>query len=102
MPIFFPRYSRKSFTESPARSFPSYRTDPVTEAFPGSRDGMAWVLTLFPDPLSPTIPRISPLSRLKETPRTARTETFSFPRRTEKLTDKSCTFNKSEGEDSEE
>ena len=40
-------------------------------AVPGRRRMMAWVLTLLPEPLSPTMPRVRPVWAVRSTPSTA-------------------------------
>ena len=50
---------------------------------------MEYAVTLFPEPDSPTIPRILPLSRLKETPFTAITSPLSVRKEVFKSTTES-------------
>jgi len=62
----------------------------------GSRLGIARTLTLLPDPLSPTMPSVSPFCSVNESPRTAWILTKSLPLRTLKLTARLFTESKAE------
>src|SRR5829696_1431814 len=70
--IFLPRISRNSLLCSLSRSRPSNRTSPVIRP-PLARPMMARLVTLLPEPDSPTIPRVWPRSSEKLTPSTALT-----------------------------
>ena len=72
MPTFDPRTAFKSRLLSVVSSTPSSTTLPfVICAAGGSSLIRLIIVTLLPQPLSPTTPSISPLSRLNETPFTA-------------------------------
>ena len=82
--IVLPRTFARSCSDSPISSPPWQRTEPVTLAFLGSRPSMASATVDLPDPDSPTMPRVSPGSRVKLRSRTAWT---SLPGR--EVTDRS-------------
>ena len=77
MPIPFPRIFDISLSVLPNNSSPAYFTDPVTFAYCGSNPMIAMEVTDFPEPDSPTMPRVRPGYRSKLTPRTAATEPAS-------------------------
>src|SRR5215218_14835 len=72
MAILLPRISRSSEMCILSRSRPSNRTTPEVRP-PLARPMMARLVTLLPEPDSPTIPRVWPGSREKLTPSTALT-----------------------------
>src|SRR5215211_278926 len=72
MAIFLPRISRSSLVCSLSRSRPSNRTSPEIRP-PLARPMMARLVTLLPEPDSPTMPRVWPGSSEKLTPSTALT-----------------------------
>src|SRR5262245_11755064 len=72
MAIFLPRIARSSDWCILSRSRPSNRTSPVIRP-PLARPMMARLVTLLPEPDSPTIPRVWPGSSEKLTPSTALT-----------------------------
>src|ERR1700732_5101505 len=78
MPMLRPRTASRSVSPSAARSHPSKRIRPpvITPAAPNKRM-MASAITDFPEPLSPTMPTISPGSTAK----LARLSTSVAPRK---------------------
>ena len=91
MEHFFPRNPCICFLFHLVISSPLYNTSPLT-IFPVSARIciMEYAVTLFPEPLSPTIPSVFPASRLKETPFTA----FTSPESVKNDVCKSFTCNK--------
>ena len=79
MEILPPRISRMFFSGSWSRSCPSKRTEPLSTSPGGSgtRPMMPRAVVVFPAPVSPTRPMLSPFSRVKETPFTAETVSSS-------------------------
>ena len=74
MPISFPWTPRISLRDFPKRSSPSRRIASASIFALSSKSlMMESMLTLLPQPDSPTIPRLSPFSTEKEIPRTADT-----------------------------
>src|SRR5918998_451892 len=73
MAIPDPRILRSSWGGRPSSSRPLNLTDPVTSALAGRRPRVASMVTVLPEPDSPTIPRTFAGSRLRSTPRTADT-----------------------------
>ena len=72
MAIFWPRMARISFSLHLVRSRPSNWMEPaLMRAVSASSRRMVMEVTLLPLPDSPTMPRISPFSTVKLTPRTA-------------------------------
>src|SRR5262249_31801902 len=72
--ILLPRSSRSCAAGRPRRSVPSNRTAPpaMRPGGWGTRPMMLWAVTLLPQPLSPTTPRVRPAKSVKLTPSTAR------------------------------
>ena len=81
MPISAPRTRRRSFSLIVSRSRPSNSAVPVISA-PRVRPMIVWVLTLLPEPDSPTMPSVWPGSMEKEMPWTARTRPSSVGKET--------------------
>ncbi len=73
MAIPEPRTLRNSEGASPSSSLPLKRTEPVTREVPGSRPRVASMVTVLPEPDSPTTPSTWPGSTDRLTPRTAET-----------------------------
>ena len=62
-----PRRAQSRFSFAVSRSWPSSRIRPLAVAVWGSRPMTANAVIDFPQPDSPTRPRLSPASRTKET-----------------------------------
>src|SRR5688500_4932743 len=69
--IWLPRYLRISCAGKPKSSSPRNLTEPVMRAERGSRPITAIIVTLLPEPDSPTTPSTLPASMVRSTPRTA-------------------------------
>src|ERR1035441_10243892 len=72
MAISEPRIRRRSLWLMAKRSWPWKCAEPLMSA-PGFSPSRLSAVTVFPEPVSPTIPRIFPGSTSKDRPRTART-----------------------------
>src|SRR5215831_11196494 len=72
--ILLPRSSRSCAAGRPTRSVPSNRIAPpaIRPGGRGTRPMMLCAVTLLPQPLSPTTPRVRPAKSVKLTPSTAR------------------------------
>ena len=73
MLIRSPRSRRSSSAGRPNSSRSPNRTEPVTEAFPGSKPINAIASVVLPQPDSPTKPKTSPSWTVRETSLTADT-----------------------------
>ncbi len=77
IPMCLPRTFDIARSSRARMLFPPRVTSPVTEAYSGSSPMTAIEVTDFPEPDSPTMPRVLPRCRSKETPRTASTRPAS-------------------------
>src|SRR5688500_10117671 len=72
--IWSPRRSRRRAGDAFSRSSPSSSTSPaILPGGVGTRPMIDSAVTLFPQPDSPTMPKVRPRSSVKSTPSTART-----------------------------